>query len=87
MKCYLIQEDSEGSLISKSKVDIKDTKSILSNIHYYDVKYGPNKREILSWLKSGEYKKKSLSISGDSDGCLEDGFDTETMYLSIVFIK
>ena len=81
MAYFLIQSDADDELIAKTKIDIDDYRTVLEAIHYYDVRHKGNREQIKNWIESGEYKVESISISGDESE--EDGFITETMYLTI----
>ncbi|HBC8436975.1 Uncharacterised protein [Escherichia coli] len=81
MTYFLVQTDADDELISKTEIDINDYRTVLDAIHYYDVRHKGNREEIKNWIELGEYKVESLSISGDESE--EDGFITETMYLTI----
>ena len=81
MTYFLVQTDADDELISKTEIDINDYRTVLEAIHYYDVRHKGNREQIKNWIESGEYKVESLSISGDESE--EDGFITETMYLTI----
>lgn len=81
MTYFLVQTDADDELISKTEIDINDYRTVLDAIHYYDVRHKGNREEIKNWIELGEYKVEYLSISGDESE--EDGFITETMYLTI----
>lgn len=81
MTYFLVQTDADDELISKTEIDINDYRTVLEAIHYYDVRHKGNREQIKNWIELGEYKIESLSISGDESE--EDGFITETMYLTI----
>ncbi|HBB9485526.1 TPA: hypothetical protein JL391_000001 [Escherichia coli] len=81
MTYFLVQTDADDELINKTEIDINDYRTVLDAIHYYDVRHKGNREEIKNWIELGEYKVESLSISGDESE--EDGFITETMYLTI----
>lgn len=81
MAYFLVQTDADDELISRTEIDINDYRTVLEAIHYYDVRHKGNREQIKNWIESGEYKVESLSISGDESE--EDGFLTETMYLTI----
>ena len=81
MTYCMIQSDADDEVIAKTKIDIDNYRTVLEAIHYYDVRLPSNVNEIKNWIELGEYKIESLSISGDE--LEEDGFLTETMYLTI----